>query len=49
MEWDDKIKQFMFKDGFKIKMFIELMCYGVIIKNLDDLIRITIKIDNKFY
>ena len=39
----------MFKDGLKIKVLIELMCYGVIIKNLDNLIKTTIKIDNKLY
>ena len=39
----------MFKDKFKIKMFIELICYNIIIKNLNNLIKITIKIDNKFY
>ena len=49
IEWDDKAKQFIFKDGFKIKMFTELICYGVIIKNLNNLIRIIIEINNKFY
>ena len=39
----------MFKDGFKIEVFIELIRHGVIIKNLDDLIRIIIEIDNKLY
>ena len=49
MEWDDKVKQFIFKDGFKIKVFIELICYNMIIKNLDDLIRIIIEINDKLY
>ena len=49
IEWNNKAKQFIFKDEFKIKVFIELICYGMIIKNLDNLIRITIKINDKLY
>ena len=49
IKWDDKVKQFIFKDGLKIEVFIELMRYNIVIKNLDDLIRIIIEIDNKFY
>ena len=39
----------MFKDGFKIEVFTELIYHNTIIKNLDDLIKITIKINNKLY
>ena len=49
MEWDDKAKQFIFKNKLKIKVFTELIYHDVIIKNLNNLIRIIIKIDNKFY
>ena len=39
----------MFKNEFKIKVLTELMCHDTIIENLDDLIRIIIKINDKFY
>ena len=49
MEWNDKTKQFMFKDKLKIEVFTELMYYSAVIENLNNLIKITIKINNKFY
>ena len=49
IEWDNKIKQFMFKKGLKIEVFTELMCYNVAINILDDLIEVIIKINDKFY
>ena len=48
-EWDDKAKQFIFKKGLKIEVFIELMCHDIAINTLDDLIEATIKIDDKLY
>ena len=39
----------MFKNGLKIKIFIKLMCYNIIFKILNNLIKTIIKIDNKFY
>ena len=39
----------MFKDRFKIKVFIKLIYHDIVIKNLDNLIKTTIKINNKFY
>ena len=49
IKWNNKIKQFMFKDRFKIEMFIELIYYDIVIENLDNLIKTTIKINNKLY
>ena len=49
IEWDDKVKQFIFKDKFKIKMFIKLIYYDAVIKNLNNLIKIIIKINDKLY
>ena len=39
----------MFKNKLKIKVFTELMRHNTIIKNLNDLIKTTIKINNKLY
>ena len=49
MKWDDKVKQFIFKNKFKIEVFIKLIHHNVIIENLDNLIKTIIKIDNKLY
>ena len=49
MEWDNKAKQFIFKKKLKIKVFIKLIYHGATINILDNLIEVTIKINDKLY
>ena len=48
-EWDNKVKQFIFRKKLKIEVFTELMYHGVAINILDNLIKVIIEINNKFY
>ena len=48
-KWDDKAKQFIFKNKLKIEVFIELMRHGAVIDILNNLIKTAIKINNKLY
>ena len=49
IKWNDKAKQFIFKNKLKIEVLIKLIYYDIAIKILDDLIKAVIKINNKLY
>ena len=49
IEWNNKAKQFIFKKKLKIEMFIELIRHNTVINILDDLIKVTIEINDKLY
>ena len=48
-EWDNKAKQFIFKKRLKIEMLTKLIRHNITINILDNLIKATIKINNKLY
>ena len=47
MKQDNKAKQYIFKEGLKFKIQKKLIQYNTVIKDLDNLIKTAIKIDNK--